>query len=681
MTTLNKRLLLCSCDHTMPLDGKAVAAPLGIAPPDVLSRLCTAQLGDFRQAASSGEPLLVGCTQEAPLFAEIAAEAGSGIETAITTVNIRERAGWSDDGAQAAAKIAALLAEAALDLEPTPALTLKSDGVALVYGRDDTALAAARRLADRLEVRCFLLPPGNILPPSVADVPVFCGRIRTATGHLGAFRLTIDGHGPRDPSSRAALRYGPQRDGVEITADIIVDLSGDPPLFPAAAGRDGYLRAEPSDPVQVERLLFDAADLVGSFEKPRYVRLDPSICAHARNRIVGCTNCLDVCPTGALVPDGDAVRIDPFFCIGHGACASTCPTGAIAYDLPRGHSVFKRLRVLLATYHRAAGRAPVLLVHDRGFGWDRIALLARTGPGLPAHVLPFAVNEVTQLGLDFLLTSVAYGVAQVRVLVPPQHRTEALAPLRRHAEVVATVTAGLGYAGPRLVLDEGDDPTDLGTALRAAPPPSPIAKPARHLVMGDKRTTERMALAALHGSAPRPVAAITLPQGAPFGQVVLDQARCTLCLACAGACPTRALGGNPDWPQLHFTESICVQCGLCQATCPEDAITLAPLLSFAGEAAQAITLKEETPFHCIRCGKPFATQSGIDRLVDRLAGHPMFPTPDRLAILRMCEDCRIIVQSDDEEAPLAGWPRPRPRTTEDYLRARNAAGSEDGEGA
>ena len=66
---------------------------------------------------------------------------------------------------------------------------------------------------------------------------------------------------------------------------------------------------------------------------------------------------------------------------------------------------------------------------------------------------------------------------------------------------------------------------------------------------------------------------LALPAGAPFGTLLVDKARCTLCKACIGACPESALLDAPDTPSLRFIEWNCVQCGLCANTCPEDAIT------------------------------------------------------------------------------------------------------------
>ena len=106
---------------------------------------------------------------------------------------------------------------------------------------------------------------------------------------------------------------------------MILDLSGGQPLFPAHHKRDGYLRPDPGDPLAVERALFDAAQLTGTFEKPLHIRFDESLCAHSRASRQGCNRCLDVCPTGAILPDGDSVRIDPNICAGCGACHAVCP--------------------------------------------------------------------------------------------------------------------------------------------------------------------------------------------------------------------------------------------------------------------------------------------------------------------------------------------------------------------
>ena len=94
---------------------------------------------------------------------------------------------------------------------------------------------------------------------------------------------------------------------------------------------------------------------------------------------------------------------------------------------------------------------------------------------------------------------------------------------------------------------------------------------------------------------------------------------------------------------LRFAEDACVQCGLCKATCPEKVISLTPQLDFRAATAAARVLKEEEPFHCIRCGKPFGVKSTIERVTAKLEGkHWMFKgSAQRLDVIKMCEDCRV----------------------------------------
>jgi len=155
--------------------------------------------------------------------------------------------------------------------------------------------------------------------------------------------------------------------------------------------------------------------------------------------------------------------------------------------------------------------------------------------------------------------------------------------------------------------------------------------------------------------------------------VELNVEGCTLRLACVSACPTGALSDDPEHPMLRFTEDACVQCGLCKATCPEKVITLRPQLDFRAATAIAHTLKEEEPFACVRCGKPFGVKSSIERVITKLEGkHWMYQGPQsRIELLKMCDDCRVAVVSAQEFDPYGAPARPKPRTTDDYLRERD----------
>ena len=541
----------------------------------------------------------------------------------------------------------------------------------LIYGRDEQAIEAGNLLKDHLDVTVLIKPPAEVAPPRVTEFPVVQGAIRSAKGYLGAFELIVDGYAQPAPSSRGTLSFAARRDGAVSRCDLVLDISGDAALFSAADLRDGYLRADPKDLAAVLKAVLKARDLVGSFDKPRYVAFTEDLCAHSRSQIIGCTRCLDLCPADAIAPAGDHVAVDAYICAGCGQCAAVCPTGAAAYALPPADTLMRKLRALLTAYREAGGGEPVVLVHDEAHGTPLIEALARFGDGLPANVLPFSVNEVTQIGLETIAAAFAYGAAAVRLLLRAKPRHD-VTGLTRTLALAEPILAGLGFGGARVATIETDDPDALADALQAIEKRESARRPATFLPAGGKRDVMRLALRELQRAAPAPVDVIGLPAGAPFGAVEINVDGCTLCLACVSACPTGALGDNAERPMLRFAEDACVQCGLCKATCPEKVITLRPQLDFRAATATARVLKEEEPFRCIRCNKPFGVKSTIERVAAKLDGkHWMFQdSAQRLDLIKMCEDCRVVAITEQEFDPYGEPARPKARTTEDYLRER-----------
>ncbi|KPQ07949.1 MAG: Dissimilatory sulfite reductase [Rhodobacteraceae bacterium HLUCCA12] len=652
MPVTPRRILTCTCEGTMPIDTAAMEqAGLSVTGKPA-HQLCRAELAHFKKALGEFAAVTVTCTQEAPLFTEIAEEAG--FEGDLSFVNIRENAGWSDAADQSGPKMAALAAMGAVTPAPFDLVTMESAGVALILGAGPEALEVAETLAETLDMTVLLTPGARVAPPRQTVFPVLQGRVRRAQGHLGAFELVVDDYAAPAPSSRDELRFEVGRDGAVSRCDLVIDLTGAPPLFPAADLRPGYFRADPRDPVGLSRTTLQAAQMVGTFDKPRHIAFSPELCAHSRNRITGCTRCLDLCPTGAITPAGDSVAIDAEICAGCGQCAAACPTGAAAYALPPVETLAERLRTGLGAWFAAGGRsAPVIVLHDADHGAALVEASARHGRGLPAHAIPVQVNEPTQIGPEGLAAALAYGAGGVRIVTRarPTHPVDGLEETLALIDVICAET---GYPAETCALIQTDDPDALEDALWR---PAARARATRSTFLppADKRGLLVLAMSEMNRTAPEPAQDIELPPGAPFGTVVLDAQACTLCMACVGACPAGALHDNPDLPMLRFTESACVQCGICAATCPEDAIGLTPRIDIAAWDTPRRLLKQEEPFCCTACGKPFGTRSAIARIQDRLQDHWMFAGQDgarRRALLTMCDDCRARQVVEDGFDPI-----------------------------
>ena len=677
--------------------------------------LCRREAGAFQRAAKTGDDLVVACTQESRLFEALNAQtegAPSLAERPIRFVNIRETGGWSKDAGAAMPKIAALLAAAQLpDPEPVGTVGYTSAGRCLVIGAADAAGRAAAMLADKLEPTLLIDRPGGALPQA-REQAVQAGRLVRLTGWLGAFSAEWESGNPIDldlcTRCNACIDVCPEgaidfsylidlsickghRDCVKVCDaagaidfqrapqaadgefDLVLDLR-ESPAFSMHQPPQGYFHVG-SD----ERRLIDAVlklrELTGEFEKPKFFQYRAKLCAHSRNEQIGCSACVDVCSTRAIRSDvsrkgrtkGDpagGIVVEPHLCVGCGACTTVCPSGALGYATPGPVDQGRRWRTLLAAYRQAGGKDAALLLHSEGAGARIVGELGRAArtdaavQGVPARVLPVALWHTASTGIDLWLAAIACGANQVWVLLTDEEAPEYRQALAGQMAVAQAILTGLGYAGEHFRLVEARDARDLAgldAALRS-PAAQGVAQPAALAVQAEKRATLDLALDHLLAQAPKAAEEIALPEaGAPFGSLVVDTARCTLCLSCVGACPEAALADNPDAPQLRFIEKNCVQCGLCATTCPEDAITLQPRLWLAdgGKARKQMrVLHEAQPFACIRCGKGFGTQQAIESMLGKLAGHSMFQgaAAERL---KMCADCRVIdIHSNPNEVKI-----------------------------
>lgn len=449
------------------------------------------------------------------------------------------------------------------------------------------------------------------------------------SGYLGAFHVVVTNHGMSSNLAEVAI----QKDCFDIILDmslngVMTEEVPVPGYFPAGRGYPKLADA-----------LEQIPSLVGTFDKPKYFRLDTDLCAHSSRGVKGCERCVDACPAGALSSEGSdktghRIEINPYLCQGVGTCATACPTEAIHYALPNPTDTQKFIERLLNNYFQSGGEQPIVLIcsaeHET---YNTMALRA-----LPDNVIPVTVEELPSVGIDTWFAALTNGATQI-LFAASRHMP---ATIQRILEQeVTTAQAFLDQLG----LDKETIDILYLESLREAPPQLVTNDLGLRLgeLQGNKRARLFTALDALSDKRQIEKKVQPLEASAPYGTIECSTDDCTLCMSCVAVCPTRALHHEGDIPGLKLVEQDCVQCGLCTQACPENALTSKQQMNWDKTSRQsAMTLHQEEPALCLRCHKPFAPKSMITMLQDKLQGHSQFSDAAALNRIAMCEDCRVV---------------------------------------
>ena len=509
------------------------------------------------------------------------------------------------------AREAALSTLEAFEPTPTSLISYQSNGRVVVIG-EETTLAQFNEFPQPLKpILVVMNSTGDSTLPGAISLNQ---REIVIEGHLGGFTVNLI-------SADQAVE--------KLQTDIVLDLNTEA-LISLEMPPPGYLH-ETLDSQNLKQLLDQLLDLTGEFEKPKYFKYDASICAHGVNGKIVCTNCIDACPAAAISSLVETIVVDPYLCQGGGACATVCPSGAIQYVYPQLADSGNALRKMLQTFRQQGGSQAKVVFHSET---ERAGVL----PESDASWLAVKVEELASVGADLCLSALAYGASQVVLLTNDDVPELSLEQLKHQLEWLHPLLSGVGLSPQQISLQHHSE------ALVAFQSASQL-EPAVYTMPDSKRNAIYQAIDHLYQHIGKTGEMVDLPAGAPFGTAVIDENKCTLCMACVGACPGKALqdGSNREIPEVFFIESLCIQCGACTQTCPETAIAITPRIIFDREIRnRSRVLNQDVPFACISCGKAFAPTSAIRKMSDKLKDHYMFKTSRALDRLKMCEDCRVV---------------------------------------
>ncbi|SUI85762.1 4Fe-4S binding protein [Shewanella morhuae] len=509
-----------------------------------------------------------------------------------------------------------------------PTVSYTTEGNVLVIGPEDLARLAADKLSTMTQ-RVILANEAitsqdedhlERVMAAATEVESYYNKLIGVKGFLGQFQVSVEHEDGAAELSVVSIRK-PHFDIVlDLSSTACLNLEMLPP---------GYFYVG-QDVAKLDDALAQIPDFIGQFDKPRYVKINADLCAHDRNGINGCNRCLNFCPADAISSVAKKIEIDPYLCHGAGSCSSACPTGAISYDLPTPQALYSYLNKVVSRFREQAQTAPVILFHDNAIGADFIT------ENLAGDIIPVALEEITVASIDHWMSVLAWGARQVLIL-----NTDATAPtltqmLKGELSLANSILDEMGQP-QRISLIDPSMLNDLSSMLDISLD-WPVIVPAA-FASTTKRNTLFEAIDHLNSQAGEIDTCLSL-NNIPFGKVSVNVEKCTLCMSCVAICPTMALQDGGDKPALYFIEQNCVQCGLCEAACPEKVISLTPQINFDKTVRQQQhTLKEEAPFECIRCGSAFATQSMVHRMLDMVGAHSAFSA--NIERLKMCGDCRV----------------------------------------
>ena len=349
-------------------------------------------------------------------------------------------------------------------------------------------------------------------------------------------------------------------------------------------------------------------------------------CAHGNGALTGCARCQEACAHDAIFFDAKGLKLRTDLCTRKGDCIAVCPTGAL-------RPATEKIPLLLGDIQTAAraGQNEICAVFCRAQTSNET--LEHLQNQLPGQILPLR-SDFPAAGAEIWLAALAMGAGRVIVL-----EDTFTAAQQAQLRLARAILAGLGTETQNRLLHFESREVETGVMQPFSIQPF---EPADWEPAVEKRALLWQSIGHIHNQLPGAPAQAPLYPGAPLGEVRLAASRCTLCMACVGACPTGALGHVHDGPQVRFRERDCIQCGLCREVCPEQAVTLIPRVCYDRKRTDHFrVLHQDEPLRCSVCGKPFATRAMVDAIARKLTAHWMYQDKSAKERLTMCRDCRI----------------------------------------
>jgi len=349
--------------------------------------------------------------------------------------------------------------------------------------------------------------------------------------------------------------------------------------------------------------------MTGEFLINENILHNRELCQYSGKLDYGCKRCIEECKYNALSIEDNSIKIDYFACESCGKCVAVCPTGAMQYiyDDESFISFFKdkivKDKVIIAGTEEEVRR----------FKWNNANKLDNT---------IFLDSDPKFFNLMHYLFVFALGASNFVVLNDKLSESNQVLFANRLLEYL------FGYKS--FIKTKYD--FDLNSA-------NPLSAAYTNYNFVSRRKKLASILKFLYECSSVDNVLIEENYLNIFGEVILDEGKCSLCLACVNHCKIGALLSNEFSYSLNHNPSICIQCKICEYVCPEDAISVNQGLLLREKFFEVNELCRDEPLICPGCNKAFGSKKSFEAVKSKLSEANLFETKGKF--LHYCEECRV----------------------------------------
>lgn len=375
-----------------------------------------------------------------------------------------------------------------------------------------------------------------------------------------------------------------------------------------------------SDFEDAKELLEKLQSRLGIYRYKTTITYNPEICQYHHRREKSCSKCATLCPTFGVVNDDSKMELlfSQLDCVGCGGCISACPTGAIDYAPYPKEALYEIARLYNET---------TILMIPEPFLKDLEEVT------LPKGITPLIIDREKFPSEMHLLTLLQESGSSLLFYSPIISR-----PTKEASEMLNQIYLK-AYGEPALYLAQ-----DIPTLLESLPKAHKIEKSLyRYTPKPNELRRKTFGERLRYIIKEQELGQVPSGDFIRYGEIKVDQEKCTLCLSCVGACNVNALTANSNEFTLDFNASLCTTCGYCLPSCPENAITLELSgITLAPSWFESKVMARDEMFKCIECGKPFATKKSVEKIKNLMS--PLFVgNAFKLKTLECCPDCKVKV--------------------------------------